>query len=85
MSIIMPLVELTPAPTIYCTGLAIVDIIDTEVHCAFYRTARDGSDVSSQIVRAINLHMVMPLTAATAEALGLWAGASFLRPLRMDG
>lgn len=81
----MPLVELTPAPMFYCSGLALVDVIDTEVHCAFFQTMRDGSDVASPIVRNISLRLVLPLVAATAEGLGLWAGATILRPLRLNG
>lgn len=81
----MPLVDILPAPLIYCTGLATVDVIDTEVHCTFFQTMRDGNEASSPIVRAINLRLVFPLAAATSDIAALWAGVTAYRPPRMNG
>lgn len=84
----LPLVELVPALTVYCTGLAKAEKVDEEGHYYFYTIQREGD----QLVRAITLHLIVPVMAsiegmqATAEALGLEPlMASRRRRAQMDG
>lgn len=84
----LPLVELVPALTVYCTGLAKAEKVNDEGHFYFYTIRREGD----QLVRELTLHLIVPIMASiegmqqSAEALGLEPlTASKRRRGQMDG
>lgn len=72
-----PLVELSPAPVIYCKGLGRAEMINGDLHCVLFHFARSGPAPDAPIVRAINLQLIMPVMEAmqalrlAADALGM--------------
>lgn len=69
-----PLVELSPAPVIYCKGLGRAEVINGDLHCKLFNFARASPAPDAPIVRAVNLQIVMPVMEAI-QALHVVAGA----------
>lgn len=83
---LLPLVELGEMQTIHADGMSHCEVFDFRGHFYFFETRRDGIKPGSPLVRAVVLHLIVPLMAASegmhlsADALGLE-----LRARKLDG